>query len=72
MKSFPEEPELEIINGRFGPYMVYKGENYRLPKSQQERVAELTCEECLQMIKEQEEKAKAGGGSKRRYTRKKS
>ena len=71
MRTFSEEPELEIINGRFGPYMVYKGENYRLPKAMQERVAELTCEECLQVIRDQEEKAKSGGSSKRRFNRKK-
>ena len=34
IKSFTEELEMEILNGRFGPYIAYKGKNYRIPKSQ--------------------------------------
>lgn len=32
IKKFAEEPELEILNGRYGPYLSYKGKNYRLPR----------------------------------------
>ena len=32
IKRFDEEPDLEIIRGRFGPYLTYKEQNYRLPK----------------------------------------
>ena len=32
IKTFAEEPDLEILNGRYGPYMKYKDSNYRIPK----------------------------------------
>ena len=31
LKTFAEEPELLIKNGRYGPYIAYKGKNYRIP-----------------------------------------
>ena len=31
IKKFPEEPELEIMNGRYGPYIAYQGHNYKIP-----------------------------------------
>ena len=67
IKHFDEQPEMEIVNGRFGPYIIYKGSNYRLSKAQQERAKELTVEECLAIIKEQDEKPK--NADKRRYTK---
>ena len=30
ISKFEEEPELEILNGRYGPYIAYKG-NYKIP-----------------------------------------
>jgi len=47
---------MEILNGRYGPYIVYKGTNYRLPKNLHDRVKELTAEECMQVIESQAEK----------------
>ena len=52
LKSFPEEPELQIINGRFGPYIVFKNENYKISRTV-ENPAELTLEQCLEMIENQ-------------------
>lgn len=69
LKSFAEEPEMEILNGRFGAYIVYKGNNYHLNKTQQERVMDLTLEECMAAIKEQDEHPRTNG--KRRYPSKK-
>ena len=57
LKTFDEEPELRIINGRFGPYLQYKTNNYRIPKSEQKRLDELTLQDCMRMINNQEEKA---------------
>ena len=37
-------------NGRFGPYIAYKGKNYKIPKAQAEHAAELTLEECRKII----------------------
>ena len=50
LKTFEEEPKLEIMNGRYGPYLVYDGKNYRLPKAMHEKAAELSLEECMEVI----------------------
>ena len=57
IKTFAEDPELEILNGRYGPYIAYKKKNYKLPKDSVP--AELTHEECMQFIAVQEEKGTA-------------
>ena len=49
LKTFEEDAELEVMNGRFGPYLKYKGTNYKLPKSVKEP-ANLTYEECMEII----------------------
>ena len=50
MKFFLEDPKLEVMNGRYGPYLVYDGKNYRLPKAMHERAKELTYDECMKVI----------------------
>ena len=50
LKTFEEEPEMEVRNGRFGPYIAYKGTNYKIPKNLAEKAAELTLEECRKII----------------------
>ena len=50
LKKFAEDTKLEVLNGRYGPYLVYDGKNYRLPKSMHEKAAELTYEECMKVI----------------------
>lgn len=50
LKSFEEEPGLEVRSGRFGPYISFEGTNYKIPKAQAERAAELTLEECRKII----------------------
>ena len=69
LKTFSEDPELEVLNGRYGPYITYKGNNYRLSKAMHERARELTYEECMQIVNEQNDKP-AAKPAKRRYTRK--
>ena len=66
MKTFEEDAELEVLNGRYGPYITYKGNNYRLPKNMHERAKDLTYEECMQIIESQNEKPTP----RRRFTRK--
>ena len=56
LQTFDKEPELQVINGRFGPYLQYKGANYHLSKADQKRARELTLEECMQVINSQSEK----------------
>ena len=50
MKFFLEDPKLEILNGRYGPYLAYDGKNYRLPKNLHEKATELTYDECMKII----------------------
>ncbi|MDR0893055.1 MAG: type I DNA topoisomerase [Mediterranea sp.] len=54
IKRFEEEPELEILNGRFGPYIAYKGSNYKIPKDRVPQDLDLAA--CLELIKAQDEK----------------
>ena len=51
LKSFPEDKDLEVLDGRYGPYIVYKKANYKLPKAKQEHADELTYEECMEIVK---------------------
>ena len=67
IKKFDEEPEMEILNGRFGPYIAFKGKNYRLPKSVT-KPEELTLEECKKIVESTADKPAA----KKRTAKKKS
>lgn len=55
VKTFEEDPELQILNGRYGMYLSYKKSNYKLPKTVEDPAA-LTREECLAIIESQESK----------------
>lgn len=69
IKNFDEDPELQILNGRFGPYISYKGSNYKLPKSVVP--AELTLEQSLEIVSQQQNRETAPAKGRRKYTRKK-
>ena len=55
LKSFDDQPDLEVLNGRYGPYISYKGANYRLPKSVSDPKS-LTVEQCMDIINSQTNK----------------
>ena len=50
IKTFAEDAKLEVLKGRFGPYLVYDGKNYRLPKAMHEKAGELTYDECMAIV----------------------
>lgn len=50
LKSFSEDEKLEVINGKYGPYLAYDGKNYKLPKELHEKAAELTYEQCMKLV----------------------
>ena len=50
LRTFSEDAKLEVKSGRFGPYLAYDGKNYRLPKAMHAKAAELTFEECMDVI----------------------
>jgi DNA topoisomerase-1 len=61
IKEFAEEPELKILNGRYGPYISFKKKNYRIPKSQDP--AALTLSDCKEII---EKSATKKGNSRKK------
>lgn len=67
IKAFEEELDMQILNGRFGPYISYKKKNYRIPKTV-EQPAELTLADCKKLIEESENKPAV---AKKRTVRKK-
>ena len=50
LKAFEENPKMEILNGRYGPYIVCDGKNYRIPKALHSKVKELTYQECMEIM----------------------
>ena len=49
LASYPDN-DIEVINGRFGPYISHAGNNYKLPRNIEKEA--LTLEFCLEKIKE--------------------
>jgi DNA topoisomerase-1 len=45
IKAFPENAEIQILNGRFGPYIKAGKKNVKIPKGKEP--ASLTLEECI-------------------------
>ncbi len=79
LKKFEEEPNLEIMDGRFGPYISYMGNNYKIPKNIVPQ--DLSLASCLELVRLQTEKeagtpkaaakAKKAAAAKRAASRKK-
>ncbi len=57
IKEFKEEPELKILNGRWGPYICYKKENYKIPKNTDP--SSLSLEDCLKITSSDAAKSKS-------------
>ena len=51
LKTFAEDAKMEVMNGRYGPYIAYDGKNYRMPKALHDKAAELTYEQCMNIVK---------------------
>ncbi len=62
LKSFPGNPDMEVMNGRYGAYIAYQGSNYKIARNMDPTT--LTEEECQDIIKRQIEKT--GQSPKRR------
>jgi len=69
IKQFAEEPDLQILNGRFGPYISYQKKNYHLPKDVASHPQDLSLEECKAIIAKQS--AASPKGQQRRHSTKK-
>lgn len=57
IKTFAEEPELQVLNGRFGPYIAFNGANYKIPKATDPKG--LTLDECRTIVESQASTVKA-------------
>jgi DNA topoisomerase-1 len=54
IKGYEDEPDLRVLNGRYGPYISYKKKNYKIPEGVEP--ADLTKEACLKLIEAQNDR----------------
>jgi DNA topoisomerase I len=52
IREFTEDPAVRILNGRYGPYISFNKENYKIPKGMEAGM--LSLEDCRKIIKETE------------------
>ena len=67
LKTFDEEPDMQVLNGRYGAYISYKKQNYKIPKKV--NAEEITLEECRAIVAEADATPKTA--RKRTATRRK-
>jgi DNA topoisomerase-1 len=65
IKSFDENPEVQVLNGRYGPYIKVGKKNVKIPKDQEPK--DLTLKECLDLAEKAPER-KARGGKRKTKT----
>lgn len=53
VKTFPDDSDMQILNGRYGVYISYKKSNYKIPKTV-EKPEELTLDDCKKIVEEQD------------------
>ena len=66
IKTFEDEPGMQILNGRYGPYIAYEKKNYKIPENVEPK--DLNLEACFKVIELQKVK---GETKKTRYSKKK-
>ena len=66
IKSFDENPDVQVLNGRYGPYIVVGKKNVKIPKGKEP--TELTLQECLDLAEATPEKKGRGGFKKKADT----
>lgn len=60
IKSYDEDPEIQVLNGRWGPYIAYQKNNYKIPKTTE--AASLNYEEAKKLIDSQKKSKPAAKG----------
>lgn len=63
IKTFDEDPDVQVLNGRYGPYLVIKKQNYKIPKGTDPK--SLSLEDCYEISKDPKNMPK------KRYAKKK-
>lgn len=51
IKVFEQDPEVKLLNGRWGPYIAFKKNNYKIPKGTD--ATKLSFEDCVKLIEKQ-------------------
>ncbi len=64
VKEFDEDPELKILNGRYGVYIAYKKNNYKIPKGVD--ALNLTYQDTMDIVNNQASKPKVTKNAKRK------
>ncbi|HBT85476.1 MAG: type I DNA topoisomerase [Fermentimonas sp.] len=59
IKVFEEEPDMQVLNGRYGPYIKHQKSNYKIPKNTDPK--ELTLEDCKKIIEDSTADSKTKG-----------
>lgn len=67
IKTFDKDADLQILNGRYGPYIAYKKKNYKIPKGKTPQ--DLTLEECLEIIEATPKTTSKGKGKGKKKTK---
>lgn len=65
LKSFAEDEKLQVLNGKYGPYISYNGANYRIPKDMHQQAADLTYEKCMEIVNTTPVKKRAAGAKRK-------
>jgi DNA topoisomerase-1 len=64
IKSFDEDPEIQVLNGRWGPYIKKGKDNFKIPKGKEAET--LTYAETIEIIENQPEVKKKGKFAKKK------
>jgi DNA topoisomerase-1 len=67
--TFPEEPELQVLNGRFGAYISFKKQNYKIPRGTD--AAKLDLAACRAIIADPANAPKKASARRRTFAKKK-
>ena len=67
LRTFDEEPDLKVMNGRYGAYIVYKGQNVKIPKNK--NAEDLTLEDCRAIVADESNHSKGSAGKRAARTR---
>lgn len=68
IKSFDPDSELQILNGRYGPYIYYNKSNYKIPKSVTDPSA-MTLEECMELVNQQDAQPRKTSRTRKKNTK---
>lgn len=55
--TFDEDPEIQVLNGRFGPYISYKKQNFKIPRKMD--ASKLTLEQCHEIVADEANASKS-------------